>query len=120
MKRLVFFFAISACFFGCTKEVPTSEVTFTVTEVSPDQPTYGIEYTSDQSGSTAVASRDGTNYSSGKIVLKQGQFISMKTTCAAPVFALRLSIFINGNLWKTGEMNNPTSSFTLSGDIPSE
>lgn len=120
MKTLAFFLAISVCLLGCTKEVPTSEVTFSVTEVSADLPTYGIEYTSDQAGSTSVASRDGTNYTSGKIVLKQGQFISLKTTCTAPLYALRLNIFINGNLWKTGEMNNPTASFTLSGDIPSE
>jgi hypothetical protein len=120
MKRLAFFIAISVCFFGCTKEIPTSEVTFSVSEISTDAPTFGIEYTSDQAGSTAVASRDGNYYTSGKIVLKQGQFISLKTTCSAPLYQLRLNIFINGNLWKTGEMNNPTSSFTLSGEIPSE
>lgn len=120
MNRLAFFLAISICFFGCTKEVPTSEVYFSVSEISTDTPTYGIEYTSDQNGSTATTSRDGNNFSSGKIVLKQGQFISFKTTCTAPLFSLRLNIFINGNLWKTGEMNSPTSSFALSGNIPSE
>ncbi len=120
MKRLAFFLAISISFFGCTKEVATSEVSFSVSEISQDTPTYGIEYTSDQNGSTATASRDGTNFSSGKIVLKQGQFISLKTNCTAPLFALRLNIFINGNLWKTGEMNSPTSTFTLSGGVPAE
>lgn len=107
-------------FSGCKKEVAPANVTYSVYEVSAGTPEYGIEYTSDKAGGTMVTSYNTEHYSSGKIELEQGQFISLKVTCTAPVYELQLSIFVNGNLWKTGELNSPTSSVTVSGNIPQD
>lgn len=121
MKRYLFLCALLTIFFsGCKKEVPTSEVYYTLNETSTAAPQYGIEYTSDQAGGTTVTSYSSANYTSGKVTLKQGQFISMKVTCNEPVYNFALSIFVNGNLWKTGTLNSPGGSVTVSGNIPVE
>jgi hypothetical protein len=121
MKRLLPFLLLAASgFSACEKEMPVSEVVYSITETSAAAPSYGIEYTNDQAGGTAVTSYNTSSYSSGKIKLRQGQFISMKVSCTDPTYELRCSIFINGNLWKTGSIEAPDGSITLSGDIPAE
>lgn len=121
MKHLLFLCALTVFLFcGCTKVNPTSEVVFAVHETSTAAPQYGIQYTNDQSGGTMVTSYATANYSSGKIVLKQGQFASMTVTCSDPTYNFSLSIFVNGNLWKTGTLNAPGGSATVSGTIPIE
>ena len=119
MKRLLFLCALTVFLFsGCKKEPSTAEVVFALHETSTAAPQYGIQYTNDQSGGTMVTSYSTANYSSGKIVLKQGQFVSMTVTCSDPAYSFSISIFVNGNLWKTGTLNAPGGSATVSGNIP--
>lgn len=121
MKRIaVFALLLAFATSGCKKEIPTAEVVYSISESSAATPQYGIEYTNDQSGGTMVTQYGTNTYSSGKIVLKQGQFISMKITCSEPVYALNCSIFVNGNLWKTGTLTSPDGSLILSGEVPTE
>lgn len=119
MKRaLPFLLLVLFAFAGCKKETPTVEVTYSISERSAATPAYNIEYTSDQSGGTTVTSYNTASYSSGRITLKQGQFISMKVTCSDPTYELFCTIFVNGNTWKTGTLNSPSGSLTLSGNLP--
>lgn len=120
MKHLLVFgsFVLFALY-GCKKEVPTSEVVYSITETSAAAPAYEIVYTNDKSGGQMVTSYNTASYSSGKIVLEQGQYISMKVTCSEPTYNLNCSIFINGNLWKAGSFGSG-GELTLSGNIPAE
>lgn len=120
MKRLLTFALVSTLLIGCEREVPTSEVTFSIHENSLANPSFGLEYTNDQSGGTVVGSNSDNYWTSGKVVLKQGQYISLKATCTEATFDLVLYIYINGGLWKTTSMSAPTSSVTLSGEIPAD
>jgi hypothetical protein len=120
MKRFLLLCIVPLLLYGCTKEKPVAEVVYALHETSPAAPQYGIEYTNDQTGGTMVTSYSSANYASGKIVLKQGQYVSMKVTCSDPSYNFSLSIFVNGNLWKTGTLNAPGGSVTISGNIPTE
>jgi hypothetical protein len=107
-------------FSSCEKDPKTLEVSFSVRENSMDAPSYSITYTSDISGSSAVASNNDEFWASSKLQLKQGQFVSLQTECTAPLYELVLCIYVNGQLWKKEEMQNPTTTFVLSGNLPAE
>lgn len=118
MNRILTCSLISILLLGCEREVPTSEVTFSIHENSAANPSFSLEYTSDQSGGTTVGSNNDNYWTSGKVVLKQGQYISLKATCIEPTFDLVLYIYIDGGFWKTASISAPTSTITLSGEIP--
>jgi hypothetical protein len=120
MKPILLSFIVCAVLLcGCQKKALTSEVVYYITETSAATPAYEIMYTNDIAGGQIVTSYNTNTYSSGKITLEQGQFITMKVSCTEPVYTLNCSIFINGNLWKTGSLNSG-GSLTLSGEIPAE
>lgn len=120
MKLVVYICVfVALAFTACKKEIPTSEVVYSISESSAASPTYDIIYTNDVAGGEMVTQYSTSTYSSGKIVLEQGQFISMKVVCAAPVYNLNCSIFINGNLWKTASFSTG-GELVLSGEIPAE
>ena len=105
-------------FGNCSKEDPVASVSYSISESSPATPQYQIEYTSDQAGGTTVTSNNSTGWSSGKVTLKQGQFVMLKCSCSDPEYTLHLNIFVNGNLWKTASFSNAIPSLTLSGNVP--
>jgi hypothetical protein len=104
---------------GCGKEIPTSNVTYSITENSPASPAYDIVYTSDKSGGQTVTQYNAPTYSSGKIELEQGQHVSLTVSCIEPVYSLSCNIFVNGNLWKSASFSSG-GSVTLAGEIPAE
>lgn len=112
-------FILLACT-SCRKETPVAEVTYSVHETSQAAPSYSIEYTSDQAGGTTVGSNNDNYWTSGKIPLKQGQYISLKVSSTDPEYALQLYIYINGNLWKMSSLNSPVPSVTISGYVPAD
>ena len=120
MKRLAYIPLLILLLMGCEREIPTAEVTYSIFENSSANPSFSIEYTSDQAGGTTIGSNNDNYWTSGKLILKQGQFISLKTTCTEPIFDLQLFIFINGNQWKSVSVSNPTNTITLSGEIPAQ
>ncbi len=107
-------------FSSCKKEPDTLEVSFAVRENSVDAPEYTIIYTSNITGSSTVGSNNDEYWSSSKLQLKQGQFVSLKTECTAPLYELVLFIYVNGQLLKKEEMQNPTASFVICGNLPAE
>ncbi len=115
---LILFFALVLV--SCNKEEETIEVTFTIRENSASAPTYNITYTSDQTGTSSIASNNDNHWTSDKRILTKGQFVSLQTECTEPEFALVLYIYVNGNLWKSANMNNPTASAVISGNLPSD
>jgi hypothetical protein len=120
MNRIVYISVfIALAFTACKKEIPTSNVTYSITETSAASPAYDIIYTSDKAGGQMVTQYNTPNYSSGKIELEQGQFISMTVSCNEPVYTLSCNIFINGNLWKSTSFSSG-GEVTLSGTIPAE
>lgn len=98
----------------------TTEVTYTVHENSQAVPSYSIEYTSDEGGGTTLGSNNDNYWTSNKLTLTKGQYAYLKVTCTEPEFTLSLNIFVNGNLWKTTSISNPTTTVTLSGNLPSD
>jgi hypothetical protein len=103
---------------SCQREVDTIDVTFMVKETSPASPSYSIIYTSDVGGSSAVASSSSASWTSGELQLKQGQYVSLKSDCTAPQHAITVSIYVNGYLWTTADMQNPNSTIEVNGNIP--
>lgn len=121
MKAIcIFLFCLVTLFSSCKKEPDTVQVAFIVRENSADAPIYNITFTSDMGGSSTVASNDDHYWTSGEFPLEQGQFVSLKTECTAPLYDLTLYIYVNGQLWKKEEMQNPTSSLEISGNLPAE
>lgn len=121
MKKLLFLFTIcSFLAFSCNKETPTANVTFEVRETSPATPTFTVEYTADKSGGTHQGGTASSAYSSGSIELLQGQYVQLKTSCSDPTYELHLYIYVNGDLWQTAVMSNPTPSKTLDGYVPAD
>ncbi len=102
-------------FGNCKREVPTRKITFSVLESSADTPSYFITYTSDQAGGTTQVSSNGDTWTSGPIVLGQEQFIRMTVDCNAPLFEIRLSVYVDGHLWDQKNFYNPGSTITISG-----
>jgi hypothetical protein len=120
MKPIVYICVFLAfAFTACKKEVPTSDVTYSITETTAAAPAYDIIYTNDVAGGQMVTQYNTPTYSSGKITLEQGQHISMTVSCNDPVYTLNCSIFINGNLWKSASFSSG-GTITLSGEIPAE
>lgn len=116
MARPAAIFILVLFLFGnCKKETIEQKFTFSVSETSADSPSYNITYTSDKSGGTTMVNSSAASWNSGVVVLEPGQFVSMKVDCTAPLFDIKLSVFINGYLWESKEMHNPTSSKTISG-----
>lgn len=120
MKRLAIFAFFAIFLIGCEKRTPTSEVTFSVYETSQDNPEFSIEYTSDRAGGTTIGSNNDNYWTSGKLILEQEQYASLTVSCTAPIYQMNLSIFVNGNLWKTTSLANPAPSASVSGHIPAE
>lgn len=121
MNRIATIFVFAVILFsGCLKKDPTSEVTFSVRETSLDNPPFTLEYTSDKAGGTTIGSNNDNYWTSGKVILEQGQYISLKVSCSEPLYALDLYIYINGNLWKTASLTNPTPYTSVSGYVPAE
>lgn len=114
----VLFFAV--VLIGCEKKVPTLEVTFSVNETSQANPEFTIEYTSDRIGGTTIGSNNDDYWTSGKIVLEQGQYASLTVNCTEPEYQMSLTIFVNGHIWKTTTLANPTPSASVSGYLPAE
>ncbi len=120
MKSVAYLCVLLALSFtACKKEVPTSEVVYSITETSAASPAYDIMFTNDHAGGQMVTQYSTPTYSSGKITLKQGQYISFTVGCTQPVFTLNCNIFINGNLWKNASFSS-NGPVTLSGNIPVE
>lgn len=119
MKQIYMLLFFAVLLFGCRK-VPTSEITYSVSETSQANPSFNLEYTSDQSGGTTIGSNNDNSWSSGKLILEQGQYVSLTVSCSEPVYQLSLSIFVNGNLWKNTSLNNPTPATSVSGYLPAE
>lgn len=116
----MFRYTIIAVFFlflfgDCHKEDPETKITYAVREYSADSPSFSITYTSDKSGGTTTGNSSSDSWSSGGIILKKGQFISLTVDCTAPVYDFKLSVYVNGNLWQQKDMNNPEASVTISG-----
>jgi hypothetical protein len=120
MKPYVYILFAALLFSACKKEDMTAEVTYSVHETSQAAPSYAIEYTSDEGGGTTLASNNDNAWASNKIILTKGQFAYLKVTCTEPEFTLSLNIFVNGNLWKSTSISNPTTTITLSGNVPSD
>lgn len=120
MNRLALFAFFAVMLIGCEKRTPTSEVTFSVSETSQANPAFNIEYTSDRAGGTTIGSNNDNYWTSGKLVLEQGQYASLTVRCTEPIYQMSLSIFVNGNLWKTASLANPTPSASVNGYIPAE
>lgn len=121
MNRIALLFVLAVIFFsGCLKEDPTSEVTFSVRETSQANPPFALEYTSDKAGGTTIGSNNDNYWTSGKVILEQGQYVSLKVSCSEPLYALDLYIYVNGNLWKTASMANPTPYMSVSGYVPGD
>jgi hypothetical protein len=107
-------------FSACKKEVPTVKVTYIVRELSQAAPEYSITYTGDISGGSNVASNNDNYWSSDVLELKQGQFVSLKSECTDPEYQIKLTINVNGQIWKEEIFSNPNGSLTISGNLPSE
>src|ERR1041385_371601 len=121
MKRLAVFVLLSAAAFSsCKKEEATANVTFEVREISQATPAYTVEFTNDKSGSTMVSGSSSSSFSSGILELLQGEYVKLKVSCSDPTFELHLYIYVNGNLWKTASMSDPTASVMLDGNVPAE
>jgi hypothetical protein len=117
MFRFAAIFILVLFLFGnCKKETIEQKYIFSVSETSADSPSYNITYTSDKSGGTTTVSSSAAHWSSSTIILEPGQFISMKVDCTAPVFEIKLSVYVNGYLWDSKTMHNPISSTTISGN----
>jgi hypothetical protein len=110
---------LALAFTACKKEIPTSDVVYSITETSSASPAYDIVFTNDVAGGQMVTQYNTPSYSSGKIELQQGQNISMRVSCSAPLYSLNCNIFINGNLWKSGSFSSG-GELVLSGQIPAE
>ena len=104
---------------ACKKEVATAKVTYTVHEVSAASPAmFSVEYTG-TSGTVATTSSS-EDWDSGILQLEQGKTVIMKVSCNEPSYQYSLSIFVNGNLWKTGTLSSPNGEVTISGEIPGD
>lgn len=120
MRSVVYIcFCLALSFTACKKEIPTSSVTYSISETSAAAPAYDIIYTMDKAGGQMVTQYNTPNYSSGKIELEQGQHISMTVSCNEPTYTLNCNIFVNGNLWKSASFSSG-GSVTLSGTLPAE
>lgn len=105
---------------SCKKEVPTLKVTYIVRELSQSEPEYSITYTGDITGGSNVASNNDNYWSSDVLELKQGQFVSLKSECSDPEYQIKLTINVNGQIWKEETFSNPNGSLTISGNLPSQ
>lgn len=105
---------------SCKKDVPTVKVTYIVRELSQSVPEYSITYTGDISGGSNVASNNDNYWSSDVLELKQGQFVSLKSECSDPEYQIKLTINVNGQIWKEETFSNPYGSLTVSGNLPAE
>lgn len=120
MIRLAIILLFSIVLTGCEKKVPTLEVTFSVRETSQANPAFSFEYTSDLSGGTTIGSNNDDYWTSGEIVLEQGQYASLTVNCTEPTYQMTLTILVNGHIWKTTTLANPTPSVVVSGYLPAE
>lgn len=121
MKSHVYLLLLLCCAFSsCKKEVPTLKVTYVVRELSQATPEYSIIYTGDVAGGSNVASNNDNHWSSDELELKQGQFVSLKSECTAPEYQIKLTIYVNGQIWKEETYSNPSGSLTISGNLPAE
>jgi hypothetical protein len=116
LRSAALFILILFLFGNCKKETIEQKIVFSVSETSADSPSYNITYTSDKSGGTTMSNSSSATWSSGAIILEPGQFVTMKVDCTAPVFDIKFSVFINGYLWESKTMHNPTPSMTISGN----
>jgi hypothetical protein len=105
---------------ACKKEVPTLKVTYIIRELSQAEPEYSITYTGDITGGSNVASNNDNYWSSEVLELKQGQFVSLKSECTDPEYQIKLTINVNGQIWKEETFSNPNGSLTISGNLPSQ
>lgn len=118
MKRALLPILALFLFSQCKKDQPQElKVSYTVYETSQDQPTFNISFTSDKSGTTNQASSAAETWTSGEILLEQGEFISMKVDCTAPTYDLTMRIYVSGFLWKEQHFSSPTASASLSGTL---
>lgn len=107
---------ILVLFGNCRRNDPEHKITYTVNETTTDNPSYNITYTSGKTGATTQANSSSASWSSGGIILNEGQFISMTVDCTAPTFELILCVYVDGNLWDRKVMQDPTASMTISGN----
>jgi hypothetical protein len=108
-------FLIVFLFSNCQKQKPEMKISYKVTESSVDSPSFNITYTSDKSGTSTQANSSSDYWSSGGIILNDGQFISMTVDCSAPHYDFVVTIYKDGNIWQSQELHNPTGTITLSG-----
>ncbi|HET6991946.1 MAG TPA: hypothetical protein VFJ43_11510 [Bacteroidia bacterium] len=91
------------------------KIFYNVTESSVDSPSFNVTYTSDKTGASTQANSNSDYWSSGEIILNEGQFISMTVDCTAPLYDFVVTVYKDGGIWDRKELHNPTGSVTISG-----
>jgi hypothetical protein len=117
MKRLLLPIIPLFLFTQCEPEPQELKVSYTVIEVTQEQPAYSITYTSNKARATNTTSSSEDSWSSGTILLEQGEFISLKVECNEPVYNIKLKIYVSGMLWKEEQFANPVPSASVSGTL---
>lgn len=119
MKQLLFA-GLLVCLFSCKKEDPATiaRVTYTVSESSPDAPTYTVTYTAAGSSSQSTGGLTASSWSSPVVELKRGDFVSFNLQSSSASGDFTMSVYLNGVLWESKTATNPNCNVTISGDLP--
>ncbi|HEU4716303.1 MAG TPA: hypothetical protein VFU15_00640 [Bacteroidia bacterium] len=115
MKRLVYFFPLFCVLLSsCRKQDTTVKIAYDIKELSSDNPSYTITYTSDKSGNSKQVSTSDPLWNSGYIELPKGEYVSLRVDCSAPLYEFRISIYQEGVSVQETELFNPRGSASVS------
>lgn len=120
MRIATFFLLTVVLLAACKRESETRAVTVKVVDQSGSSPSCVVTYTSTASGTSAVVATSATSWSSPTLMYEPGQSMTVKVASNSPDYNYKVTIYVDGGIWKQGLLQEPQGELLMSGDIPAQ